>query len=413
MDKKIKVLWMGAGYFTDKKPDATGTWSHSMANELVKSGEIELYNITQSSVKSTLREDFSSITQWVIPSSKLNRSGLPSKSIIRDIVKITAEVKPDIIHIWGVESFWGLLKARNLISGKVILEIQGLKSEIHKYFYTALTYKDIIASFGLRELIKSSDSIICQKRSFKRWGKFEKEIIRNHFFITTQSDWVRSHIRNINKDAKLYETKMLLREEFKNAEKWNYDSCIPYSLFTTFSSIVSYKGLHVLIDAIAILKKDFPSIKLNIAGSTGRQGILGYGYYNWIKKRINKLGIKDSVNWLGPLKADEIVKNLRDANVNVIPSFVESYCMALDEAIHVGTPTVASFAGAMPELGKHKETVYYFQSGDPIMCADAIASFFKNRAFSENVSENAYKSRSANSDKCSLQLEIYRDVLNK
>jgi hypothetical protein len=47
------------------------------------------------------------------------------------------------------------------------------------------------------------------------------------------------------------------------------------------------------------------------------------------------------------------------------------------------------------------------------MCADAIASFFKNRAFSENVSENAYKSRSANSDKCSLQLEIYRDVLNK
>lgn len=404
---------MGSVYFTQKKPDATGTWSHSMATELVKSGEIELFNITQARVKSTIREDFSSIKQWVIPSSKLNRKGLPKKSIIRDIIKISEEVKPDIIHIWGTESFWGLLKARNFISGKVILEIQGLKSEIHKYFYSGLTFKDIIATIGLREIIKPSDSIIKQKASFYRWGEFEKEIIENHSFITTQSDWVRSHVRNINKDAELFETKMLLRDEFVNSLKWEFDSCQPYSVFTTFSSIVSYKGLHVLINAIAILRDEFPSVKLNIAGSTGRQGILGYGYYNWIKRRISKLGIEENINFLGSINAEEIVKKLHSANVTVIPSFVESYCMALDEAIHVGTPTVASFAGAMPELGIHKETVYYFHSGDPVMCANAIGAFFRNRSFSEEVSVKAYNSRRANSDKYKRQLEIYRNVLSQ
>lgn len=408
----MRILWMGAMYFTDKKPDATGTWSYSMATELIKSGEIELYNITQAGVKNTIREDFSSIKQWIIPSSKLNRKGLPKESIIRDIIKITEEVKPDIIHIWGTESFWGLLKARNLISGKVILEIQGLKSEIHKYFYSGLTLKEIVATNGLRELIKPSDSIIKQKINFKKWSQFEKEIIKSHFFITTQSDWVRNHVRNINKEAKLYETKMLLRDEFVNSEKWDLDNCKPYSIFTTFSSIVSYKGLHVLIDAIAILKKEFPSVKLNVAGSTGRQGILGYGYYNWIKRKISVLGVENNINWIGPINAEEIANNLRTANVAVIPSFVESYCMALDEAIHVGTPTVASFAGAMPELGIHKETVYYFQSGDPVMCASAISAFFKNRLFAEEVSTKAYSNRSANSDKCKQQLEIYRNVLN-
>ena len=59
---------------------------------------------------------------------------------------------------------------------------------------------------------------------------------------------------------------MLLRDEFINAVKWDYSNCEPYSVFTTFSSIVSYKGLHVLIDAITILKKEFPSVKLNVAG---------------------------------------------------------------------------------------------------------------------------------------------------
>lgn len=413
MDRKIKVLWMGSVYFTEKKPDSTGTWSHSMAAGLVQSGEIELFNITQAEVKSTIREDFSSIKQWVIPSSKLNRKGLPKKSIIREVIKITEEVKPDIIHIWGAESFWGLLKARNYISGKVILEIQGLKTEIYKYFYSGLTIKDIIATIGVRELIKPSDSIIKQKRSFRRWGEFEKEIIRSHSFINTQSEWVRKHVRNINKDADLFETKMLLRDEFVNAVKWEYDSCQPYSVFTTFSSIVSYKGLHVLIDAITILKKEFPTVQLNIAGSTGRQGFLGYGYYKWIKRRISETGIEENINWMGSINAEEIVRSLHSANVTVIPSFVESYCMALDEAIHVGTPTVASFAGAMPELGTHKRTVYYFQSGDSVMCANAIGSFFRNRTFSEDVSLNAYSNRSANADKCNLQIGIYRKVLNK
>lgn len=413
MDRRMKVLWMGSVYFTERKLDATGTWSHSMATELVQSGEIELFNITQAGVQSTIREDFSSIKQWVIPSSKLNKRGLPKKSIIRDIVKITEEVQPDIIHIWGTESFWGLLKARNIISGKVILEIQGLKSEIYKYFYSGMTFKEILATIGPREIIKPSDSIIGQKANFKKWGEFEKEIIKNFSFITTQSVWVRNHIRNINKDAELFETKMLLRDEFINAVKWDYSNCEPYSVFTTFSSIVSYKGLHVLIDAITILKKEFPSVKLNVAGSTGRQGILGYGYYNWIKKKIAKSGIVDNVNWIGPINAEEIVKSLHKTNVAVIPSFVESYCMALDEAIHVGTPTVASFAGAMPELGSHKETVYYFQSGDPVMCAGAIGTFFRNRAFSEEISVKSYNIRSANSDKCLLQLDIYKKVLNQ
>lgn len=411
MSNKIKVLWLSGAYFTDKKPDATGTWLHSMANELLKSGEIDLYNITQSNTSETKREDYLSIGQWLIPVSKLNKKGLPKKNIIGDIQQIISEVRPDIIHVWGTETYWGLLTARNIIKGKALLEIQGLKFEIEKYFYSGMSAKELVSSIGLRELIKPSDSIFRQKAAFKKWGQFEKEIIKNHQLITTQSNWVRSHVREINEKARLFKTKMVLRDEFVYADKWIYENITPYTIFTTFSSIVSYKGLHVLLRAISVLKKEFPDIKLIIGGDVGRKGIFGYGYLKWIQKEINRLDIEGNTVWAGPLKAEEIVNYLQSSHVAVISSFVESYCMALDEALHVGTPTVASFAGAMPELGKHKETVYYYQPNDHVLCADAIRSYLTDKEFAEKISLNAYNSKREKISTADIQIDIYKEVL--
>ena len=412
MSDKIKVLWLSGAHFNNEKPNATGTWMHAMAHELLNTGRVELYNITQTTTNNPKREDYFSINQWAIPANKLNRKGLPSKSIVKYIQQVVSEIKPDIIHVWGTENYWGLLTARKLITGRVLLEIQGLKYETKRYFYAGLTIQELISTLGIREFLKPSDSVFSMRRSFKDWGKLEKEIIRNHNLITTQSNWVRSHVREINGSATLFKTKMVLRDEFIHAKRWSLDDCFPFTVFTTFSSIVSYKGLHVLIKAIGVLKKEFPNIKLTIAGSTGRKGILEYGYFKWIKRAILKLNIPENIHWVGALNASEIVDYLQKSNVSVVPSFIESYCMALDEALHVGTPTAASFAGAMPELGIHKETVYYYQSNDHIMLADAIRSFFIDKDFAEKVSINAYNSKRLNVSKADIQLDIYNEVLN-
>lgn len=412
MSDKIKVLWLSGAHFNNEKPNATGTWMHAMAHELLNTGRVELYNITQTTTNNPKREDYFSINQWAIPANKLNRKGLPSKSIVKYIQQVVSEIKPDIIHVWGTENYWGLLTARKLITGRVLLEIQGLKYETKRYFYAGLTIQELISTLGIREFLKPSDSVFSMRRSFKDWGKLEKEIIRNHNLITTQSNWVRNHVREINGSATLFKTKMVLRDEFIHAKRWSLDDCFPFTVFTTFSSIVSYKGLHVLIKAIGVLKKEFPNIKLTIAGSTGRKGILEYGYFKWIKRAILKLNIPENIHWVGALNASEIVDYLQKSNVAVVPSFIESYCMALDEALHVGTPTAASFAGAMPELGIHKETVYYYQSNDHIMLADAIRSFFIDKDFAEKVSINAYNSKRLNVSKADIQLDIYNEVLN-
>lgn len=89
--------------------------------------------------------------------------------------------------------------------------------------------------------------------------------------------------------------------------------------------------------------------------------------------------------------------------------------MALDEALCLGVPSVASFAGAMTELGRHKETVYYFQSADFVMCANAIDDIFTDSLFASEMSNKTLSANSYNMDnnhKAQLQFDIYKNILN-
>ncbi len=414
MNKKIKILWFCSDFLTEQKTTQTGTWLHTMSKGLVESGLVELFNVTNGSNGHTFLDQDMTINQWILPRKKLNRKGIPNKKIIKDIQNIVLLVQPDIIHIWGTESYWGLLSARNLINGKVLLEIQGLKFEISKYFYKGLSKKELLSCINIKEILKPSVSIFSIKKAFSRWGTFEKEMILNHRYINTQSEWVRATVGRINKEAKIYNTLMLLRDEFYHAEKWNLHTCKRNSLFTITSEIISYKGLHVLFDAIAILKRDFPDIKLNIASNL-TYGIRRGGYTRFLFRKIKRMGLTNNICWLGPLTAEQIVKELQSANVVVIPSFVESYCMALEEAIFVGVPTVASFAGAMPELGKNKETVSFFQPGDAGMCAYEIIRILQNDDYALKMSNKAFKSKLIRNNSLAIeqQIQIYQDLLNQ
>jgi glycosyltransferase involved in cell wall biosynthesis len=407
----MRVLWLSNIEITSELR-GTGSWIFAMANALVNTGTIQLYNITQGKVKNVTRQDYQSINQWLFPFESLRTNGLPGSKTILEIKSIVNDIKPDIIHIWGMENYWGLLTARGYIEGNIILEIQGLKFAIAKYFYSGLTLLDILKCFRLKEFLKPSVSLIGLKRSYTKWGKFEREMLMKHRIISTQSDWVRAYVKNVNPMIQVLNTSISLRTEFVEANKWEADSCIPYRIFTSNSPSNSYKGLHILFDAILILKNRFPQIRLCIAGSA-ISGLREGGYSKWLKRKINQLGLSENISWLGPLDAENIVLQMLKANVAVVPSFVESYCLSLDEALTVGVPTVISFSGAMPELAIHERTALFFPPGDVVMCANAIEKFFVNKEYAQIVSQNAFDENKAKKklNLADLQISIYRSVL--
>src|SRR5690606_21333500 len=137
----------------------------------------------------------------------------------------------------------------------------------------------------------------------KQRGKNELLLFSKLKNISVQTEWVNSIIKNINPKCNIYQTGIMLRSEFYMTDAWEQQKNIEtINIFTSCSGPIPYKGLHVVFEAIAILKNKYPNIKLNIGGDIQIQkkyGCIRDGYTSWMLKRIIKLGIQNSISWLG------------------------------------------------------------------------------------------------------------------
>lgn len=414
---KKSILWLCNVPFVETSCNSTGSWLASMGHALVATGKIQLSIISRSKVKEMVRRDCGLIRQFLVPFEPTEMNGLPSDRTVQAIQRVAEEIKPDLIHVWGTESYWGLLTARGLLTGPSVLDMQGIKYAYAKVFYGGLSFVECIRCVGLLEILRPGYSLFLGKREFEQWGVFEKEIIKGHKFISVQSDWVRVHVEAVNPECTILRTGIILRKEFYQAAPWNppdhSDTGAPH-IFTSSSGATAYKGLHVIMRAIAILKRKYPRILLNIAGGQLRSGIRISGYAQWLKGEARRLKISDNIRWIGPQNSDGIIQQLQRASVAVIPSFVETYCLALAEAMLVGVPLVVSYAGAMPELAREEESALFFPPGDEFACARQMERILSDKTYAIHLSQNARKAGTQRSEPSGIllkQLEIYNSLL--
>jgi glycosyltransferase involved in cell wall biosynthesis len=358
------------------------------------------------------RRDYRDISQWLVPEGRLgNRNGLPSMSVVRDIVGVCDAFAPDLIHVWGTEGYWGLLTTRQLLRHPTLLEMQGLKLAIANVFYGELSLHDRLHCIGMKEVLKRR-AMYHDRRDFERWGIREREIIQGHRFIDVQSSWMAAQIQVINPNARLFKADRTLRTEFERAVSWQ--STGHPVIFTTSAYPLPFKGLHIAIRAAAELRQRCPGVRLRIAGPHQRVGIRQEGYVRWLNSLARKVGMEGHVEWLGILSAAQTVQELQMASAALIPTFVESYCVAMAEAMQVGTPTVAAFTGGTAHLGRDEETCLFFPPGDSAMCTFQLERVLKDRELAVRLSNQARKAAVVRHDRKTLvqqQIETYRQVL--
>jgi glycosyltransferase involved in cell wall biosynthesis len=413
------VLWLCNRPIEEAADRRDGTGFRAMARALAESGKIRLAVVGQAKVRRAVRRDTGDIAQWVVPYEPLGRNGLPSSWTVDAVQRASDEIKPDLIHVWGTENYWGLLTARAALAGPAVLEIQGIKYVCASVFYGGLSLAERIRCIGPVDILRPRGSFFLGKRRFERWGKFEREMILKHKFISTQSDWVRAHVLTVKPECVLFKTGRMLRREFFECRPWSprksNDSAGPY-VFTSSAWAMAYKGLHVLIRAIAILKRKYPRIILNVAGDIMKRGITRSGYSHWLQRESRRLSVSENIRWLGPLDADGIIRQFHQASVVVIPSFVESYSLVMAEAMLVGVPVVATYVGAMPELARDEESALFFPPGDESACAWQLDRILSDPALAGRLSENARQTGLARNDPrivMERQIGIYNEILRR
>jgi glycosyltransferase involved in cell wall biosynthesis len=405
-------MWLCNCPLRDSDAGGTGTWLNAMARGLLESDSVELGIIAPGLVTKFSRSDYRSVKQWLVPSEvPLGWDGLPSASLVQGIVEAVKEFSPDLTHTWGTESFWGLLTARGLLAYPALLEMQGLKGEVAKVFCGGLTLREQLGCIGIKEVLKRR-TMQSARREYVRWGIHEREILRGHGFVDVQSAWVAAHVKAVNPEACLFPIDLALRQPFYDAERWRAPDRA--TVFCTAACSSPFKGLHVAVRALALLKKRIPDVCLRIAGAHQRAGIRQEGYMRWINRMIQELGLVDSITWLGPLNAEQIVVELRKAAVLVIPTFIENCCTAMQEAMAIGTPAVVSYAGGIPSLGKDEVSCLFFPLGDEAMCATQLERVLTDRELALRLSQQSQKTAIVRNDRHRIvqrQLEIYNEVM--
>jgi glycosyltransferase involved in cell wall biosynthesis len=417
----MKVLWFSNCQLRESEILSTGTWIQSMATGLLTTGELELAVIALADVPRLMRQDFQNVQQWLLPSkTRLRNNGLPTLKLVKEIVSVCDLFQPDLVHIWGVECFWGLLTARKYIRVPTLLEMQGIKKAIAKHVTADLTVKELFQCIGIKEILKRK-IIVSYQKDFAHWGKFEEEILHGHSFIDVQSEWMSAQVNSIQPNAQQFYVDLALRSAFYSARPWmdfNKERILkapaPY-VFCSSSGSAAYKGIHVALRVLAELKQKFPQIRLHIAGNIQNKGLRQEGYVLWLKYLSRKLKVEENVDWLGPLNAEQIINELQLCEVNVVCSFVESYCLALAEPMYLGVPCVTSFSGGTSWIAEDDTNALFYPSGDHVMCAHQIFRVFSEPELRNELSTNARKAglKRHNLD-CIVkeQLVIYKKVID-
>jgi glycosyltransferase involved in cell wall biosynthesis len=138
----------------------------------------------------------------------------------------------------------------------------------------------------------------------------------------------------------------------------------------TVANLRREKGHDVLLDAAAIVSRQFPDARFDIVG-TGPE-------LEALKGRSESLGLTPVVSFAG--HSENVPAQLATADLFVLPSRSEAFPNAVLEAMAMGLPTIASAVGGLLEVIEHQQNGVLVQPDDPRGLAREISVLMANPA---------------------------------
>lgn len=267
--------------------------------------------------------------------------------------EVTDDFKPDVIHIFGTE-FAHTLAMTRVAPDKdcVIISMQGVM-RVYAKKYTAELSSYIVWRYTLRDCIRR-DNIRDGRTKFILRAGFEIEALNNITHVVGRTHFDRVETKNINQSRIYHKVNETLRTPFYE-HKWDIEKVEKHSIMFSQGNY-PIKGLHFMLEALAEVKKDFPDVKLYIAGDRvvpdgtikSRLKVSSYGKY--LQKIIKKNDIKEQVVFTGSLNVNQMCERFLKSNVFVSSSVIENSPNSVGEAMLLGMPVISSDVGGVSTM---------------------------------------------------------------
>jgi len=239
--------------------------------------------------------------------------------------------------------------------------IFGIWSDIKKsdvvyiqYLFHYTVFISVLFSFLLRKKI-----IVCPRGGLSEWGLSYKHKRIKKIWLNV---FIRPFVKNVTWQACSYLEVEDIKKIFKSSEIAEINDGIDFDsfqdveglsklelvnkfanqnfkkvsdVFFSMGRLHEIKGFEVIIDAFDLFVKDNPNAKLLIAGGDD-------GYETFLKKKIEKLSLLDSVFLIGTVNHKDKCKLLSNCSVFTLASKFESFGIVIAEALASGVPVIIS-----------------------------------------------------------------------
>ena len=416
----MRVLWFSntpanGDEYLRKELEGTGGWLKSLDRALQE--VVELHVIFYHKTK--LKEFQYGRTYYYPIPMDLNRilrlkrimfNSLPTNENLAVYLNLIDRIRPDVIHIHGTENPFGCIIGKTDLP--VAISIQGnITVYLHKYC-SGIERKYL--NHKKRNFLKLSNILL--PRSFEKtrdrfvlMQKREEKCLNKCKYIIGRTSWDRRISRILAPDSIYFHSDEILSDDFYSV-KWRPFRDRQKFIIHTTNSNNFYKGFETLCLCLHELNKIGIDLEWRVAGINSDDLIV-----NIVKRMLRDKFPKTNLVLLGRLTADVLINKLLEADLYVMPSHIENSPNSLCEAMLLGMPCIATFAGGTGSLLKDNNEGILVQDGDPWAMAGAVLELKQNPDKAVLMGGNAFKAAMKRHDSNQIVsglLAIYTQILN-
>lgn len=345
------------------------------------------------------------------------------KEMEPQLKNILEDFKPDLVHIHGTEfpHALGMMKMFPYPE-KILVSMQGLCEEYAKVYTKGLP-AGIVNRYTLRDLLKR-DNIKKQAEKFCQRGIQERKMIQSVGHVAGRTDFDREAAHNMNPKASYHFMNETLREEFysygQGKPEWSLDYCQRDTLFVSQGDY-PIKGLHFMIEGLAILKEKFPRIHLYVAGNkitnytTWKEKIKIGSYGRYILELIRKYELQENITFLGKQSSQQMRDKMLQCHVFVSPSVIENSPNSVGEAMIMGVPVVSARVGGIPSLLEDDKEGLFYEVDQPGSLAAKITRILTDDELARRLSAGASQRAGITHDPLvnfQRMKEVYKEIIH-
>lgn len=366
-------------------------WITGMAAKLSQNNEIEMGIAFP--MKQT--ESVTGVTENIAYYSFYEDTDHPEiydKGLEASLGLLCEEFSPDIIHIFGTEYPHTLAMLRlKEWRDHIIVHLQGLMKPCSEVYCGGLP-AEVVQRSTFRDTLRQ-DSIWQQQEKYKMRAANEAEALKLCKHVCGRTAFDRDYILSANPKCTYYLVNETLRPIFYG-NHWEREKCVSHQIFASQGNI-PLKGIHYVLEALAIVKQQIPDVKIRIAGDNltsydtpkDRLKLSSYGKY--LRQLIKDRDLWEQVDFLGSISAEKMLEEYQRAELFVISSMIENSPNSLGEAMLLGMPCIAARTGGIVSMAEEDKECLMYEPQKAEELAAKMLQLFHEPELADRLGKNA------------------------